>query len=61
MSSKITNDVMIADICLRIKTMEKVLVDKGIFTREEYNKAMEEITAEISKIILEKANQSNIQ
>ena len=55
----ITNNVMIANVCLRIKTMEKILVDKGIFTREEYNMAMEGIAAEISKIILEKANAAN--
>jgi len=61
MSNKnvITNDIMIADVCLRIKTMEKILVDKGIFTREEYNKEMEGITAEISNVILEKANKAN--
>jgi len=36
--------------------LENVLIAKGLFTREEYNLAMEDITKQIAKTILQKAN-----
>ena len=54
----ITNDIMIADTLLRVKTLENILIAKGLFTREEYNKEMEIVTKLIVKVMLEKANGS---
>lgn len=51
----ITSDVMIADALLRVKTLENILIAKGVFTREEYNQEMENVTKVIAKAILEKA------
>lgn len=51
----ITSDVMIADALLRVKTLENILIAKGVFTREEYNQEMENVTKVIAKVILEKA------
>ena len=53
-----TNDIMIADTLLRVKTLENILIAKGLFTREEYNKEMEIVTKLIVKVMLEKANGS---
>jgi hypothetical protein len=51
----ITNDIIIADALVRVKTLENLLIAKGLFTREEYNQEMEKVTQIISKSILEKA------
>ena len=52
----ITSDIMIADALLRVKTLENLLIAKGLFTREEYNQAMEDVTKQIARTILEKAH-----
>lgn len=52
----ITSDILIADALLRVKTLENILISKGLFTREEYNQAMEDVTKQIAKAILDKSN-----
>lgn len=51
----LTSDVLIADALIRIKTIEKLLVAKNVFTQEEYQQQMREITDLLSRTILEKA------
>jgi hypothetical protein len=51
-----TNDVLIADALLRLKTMESLLITKGIFTQEEFDKTMNDIASKIAKTILQRAN-----
>lgn len=55
-AEELSNDVLIADILLRLKTLETLLLSKGFFTKEEYDKATHEITSKIAKTILQKAN-----
>lgn len=55
-AEELTNDVLIADALLRLKTLENLLMEKGIFTKEEYDKATTEIASKIAKSILQKAN-----
>lgn len=55
-ASELTSDMLVADALLRIKTLESLLLAKGIFTQEEYYKEMDEITKVIAKSILQKAN-----
>lgn len=55
-AEKITNDVLIADALLRIKTIENLLIEKGIISKEEFSNHLNELTAKISKTILDKAN-----
>lgn len=55
-AEELTNDVLIADALLRLKTMETLLISKGIFTLEEYNLAMNDIATKIAKSILQKAS-----
>ena len=55
-AEELTNDVLIADALLRLKTLETILVNKGIFTQEEYDVIKTEITTKIAKVILQNAN-----
>ncbi len=55
-AEELTNDVLIADVLLRLKTLETILLSKGIFTQEEYDLIKEEITVKIAKTILQNAN-----
>lgn len=49
------NYLMLAEILLRISSLEKLLLSKGLFTKEEYTKIVEEISSEAAKNILNKA------
>ena len=55
-AEELTNDVLIADALLRLKTLETLLLEKGVFTKEEYDKATAEIASKIAKTILQRAN-----
>ncbi len=52
----LTSDVLIADALLQLRALEKILIDKGVFTQEEFAREMEAITKQITKSILQKAN-----
>lgn len=54
-TEELNNDMLIADVLLRLKTLEDILVNKGIFTVEEYNESMSNVATLIAKSILEKA------
>jgi|688.fasta_scaffold1261936_2 hypothetical protein len=49
------NYLMLAEILLRISSLEKILLSKGLFTKEEYVKIVEEVSSEAAKNILNKA------
>jgi hypothetical protein len=51
----LTNDVLIADALVQIKAIKELLVAKGIFTDEEFIKAMDDIAKKIAKSVLQKA------
>jgi TPP-dependent pyruvate/acetoin dehydrogenase alpha subunit len=55
---EITNDVLMADVMLRITAIEKLLIEKGIFTKEELNATTEEIAKRVAKVVLEKVQAS---
>ena len=55
-SEQLTNDMLVADTLLRLKTMESLLVSKGIFTKEEFLEEMSVIARQIAKTILQNAN-----
>lgn len=52
---ELTNDMLMADVLLRLKTLEDILIKKEIFTIEEYNESMSNVATLIAKSILEKA------
>lgn len=54
-ADQITDNVLIADALVRIKTLETILLEKGIFSKEEYSEYMGKVANQILKSILEKA------
>ena len=54
--SILTNEVLIADALLRLKAIQNILIAKGIFTEEEFNKETKVIAESIAKVILQNAN-----
>lgn len=55
-AEEFTNDVLLADALLRLTTLENLLIEKGVFTREEFNKATNIAASNIAKVILQRAN-----
>lgn len=54
----ITSDVLMADFMLRLTAIEKLLIDKGLITKEELGDTTEEIAQRVAKVVLEKARGS---
>lgn len=54
----ITSEVMLADLMLRVTSLESILITKGIFTKEEFSAVNEEIAKKVAKIVLEKTKTS---
>ena len=52
---EMTIEVLLADAMLRLATLERILIDKGILTKEELLQISEEIAQKVSKVVLEKA------
>lgn len=50
-----TTEMMIADILLRLKSLENILIAKGVLSEDQYLKEMEKVAQQISKSLLEKA------
>lgn len=55
---ELTNDVLMADVMLRVTAIEKLLIEKGVFTQAELTEATEEIAKRVAKVVLEKAQAS---
>lgn len=55
-SDEFSTEVLIADALLRLKSLEDLLISKGIITKEEYDFATKEIAEKISKAIISKSN-----
>jgi len=55
-SEELTNSLLVADALLRLRTLEKLLISKGVFTQEEFNQEMDTLAKQIAKSILEKAH-----
>jgi hypothetical protein len=54
----ITTDMLMADVMLRITAIEKILIDKGIFSVEELQASTKEIAERVTKVVMEKAASS---
>ena len=48
-AEQLTNDVLILDVLLRLKTLETILVSKGLITQAEYDAATEEISRAVPR------------
>lgn len=54
----LTTDVLLADAMLRITALEKLLISKGLFTKEELSQVTDVLIEQISKAIMGKVNSS---
>ena len=54
-SDELTNSMLVADALLRLKSLENLLIAKGVFTKEEFEEEMNGMAKIIAKSILEKA------
>lgn len=55
---ELTSEFLLADIMLRITSLEKILLEKGVFTQEELSVTTDEIAKRVAKVVLEKAQAS---
>jgi hypothetical protein len=55
-AKELTNTLYVADLILRVKSLENILISKGILTKEELEKEATVSSKEIIREILKKAN-----
>lgn len=48
--------IMLADILLRLTSLERLLISKGLLTAAEIHSMNKEISSQITRFLLEKAN-----
>lgn len=51
---ELNSSLLIADVMLRLTALEKILIDKKVFTQEELVSTTEEIAKRIAKVVLDK-------
>lgn len=52
------DQIMLADILLRLTSLERLLISKGVLTAPEIHSMNKEISSQIAKFILKRANVS---
>lgn len=52
---QLTNDLLIADALIRIKSIENLLIKNGILTQDQITEEMKNVSEIILKMILEKS------
>ena len=57
-AQQLTNDVLMADVLIRLKAIENLLLAKNVFTDLELQAEVRSITEILSMTILQKANVS---
>ncbi len=56
--NELNSSLLVADVMLRITALEKLLIDKGVFTKQELNATTEEIAKKVAKVVLDKVQAS---
>jgi TPP-dependent pyruvate/acetoin dehydrogenase alpha subunit len=56
----LTTDILISDAIIRLSALEKLLLDKNIFTKEELSNVTAEIVESVSKIILKNVEEKPV-
>lgn len=57
-ASELTTDLLMADALLRLTVLEKLLISKGFFTKEELSKVTESLVEQVTKVIMDKVQSS---
>lgn len=52
-------DILIADLMIRISTVEKLLISKNIISQEEYSSELESLAKSVSEMVLKTAEKSS--
>lgn len=47
-------DILVADMMLRITALEKLLIEKGLLTKEELAATTDELAKRVAQVVLEK-------
>jgi hypothetical protein len=56
------SDMLLFDIMLRLSALEKMLLDNGVVTKEQYTEELNKLSEKVSKIVIDKAEgSSNLQ
>ena len=55
---KLEDNSLIVEILLKLKTLEVLMISKGIFTQDEYQATLQKIANNVSDIILEKSKKN---
>lgn len=55
-AEELTDAMMVADALLRLRALENLLIAKGVFTKEEFQQEMENVTTILARDLLKKAN-----
>lgn len=54
----LNTDILLADALLRLTALEKVLIQKGIITKDELNDVTATLVEKVTKVILDKVQSS---
>lgn len=54
-AQQLTNDVLIADALLRLKTLELLLISKGIVTEQELQDTFQDLAIKITNALIQKS------
>jgi hypothetical protein len=55
-SQELTNDMLIADALLQLRTLRDLLIAKGVFTQAEFTDVLDDIAKKVAKSVLQKAH-----
>lgn len=55
-----SDEKLLIDCYIKVQVLEKILIDKNIISKEEYSKLLNDVTLNLSKIILEKTLNINL-
>lgn len=55
-AQELTNEVLLVEALVKIKALETLLIEKKVFSKEEFDTISSDIMAKISKVVLQKAN-----
>lgn len=55
-AEELTDHILITDALIQLKVIQDLLISKGVFTKEEFDKSIDSLSKQIAKSILESAN-----
>lgn len=55
-AQELTTHMLVTDVLIQLKAMQDLLIAKGVFTKQEFDRSVEMLTKTIAKSILKNAN-----